>query len=65
MGVQAMKAIVNANVVLEQGIIFDGVILLSGDRIMEAGRARDVEIPEDAVKIDAGGRYVLFLHYER
>lgn len=58
MAAQAMKAIVNANVVLEQGIIFDGTILLSGDRIVEAGRAREVEIPEDAEKIDAGGRYV-------
>lgn len=58
MGVQQMKAIVNANVVLEQGIIFDGVILLSGDRIVDAGRARDVEIPEDAVRIDAKGWYV-------
>ena len=55
---QSMKAIVNANVVLEQGIIFDGVILISDDRIVEAGRARDVKIPENAVRIDAGGRYV-------
>jgi len=51
-------AIVNANVVLENGILWDGVILLNGGRIHSFGKARETEIPKDAVQIDAGGAYV-------
>ena len=52
-----MKAIVNANVVLENGIIWDGIILISGDRILEIGTSEDVEVPTDAEIIDAKGAY--------
>ncbi|MBQ4159847.1 MAG: amidohydrolase family protein [Clostridia bacterium] len=53
-----MKAIINAKVVLENGIIWDGVILTEGDRIARVGNARETEIPADAEKIDAKGAYV-------
>ena len=53
-----MKVIKNANVVLEYGIIWDGVIIISDDRIINVGKARDIEIPADAEIIDAGGAYV-------
>ncbi len=53
-----MKAIINANVVLESGIIYDGVILTEGDKIVGFGSARETEIPADAEKIDAKGAYV-------
>ena len=48
----------NAQVVLENGIIWDGVILLSGDRIVVAGKKADIDIPDDADRIDAEGAYV-------
>ena len=53
-----MKAIINANVVLENGILWDGVILTDGDKITEVKPAREVEIPENAEIIDACGCYV-------
>ena len=51
-------AITNANVVLEGGIIWDGVILISGERILKVGANNEIEIPADAVVIDADGAYV-------
>ena len=53
-----MVCIHNAKVVLETGILFDGVILLDGDRIAAVGDRREVEIPADAQLIDAEGAYV-------
>ena len=53
-----MVCIHNAKVVLETGILFDGVILLDGDRIAQVGDRREVQIPADAEMIDAGGAYV-------
>ena len=55
---KTVKAIVNANVVLENGIIWDGVILIAGERILRAGKAAEVEIPEGAQIIDAKDAYV-------
>lgn len=52
------KIIKNANVVLENGIIWDGAILIDGDRIVKADRLDNIEIPEDVEEIDAGGAYV-------
>jgi len=51
-------AIVNAQIVLEQGILWDGVLLLEDDRIIRFGPARETEIPADAARIDAKGAYV-------
>lgn len=53
-----MVCIHNAKVVLETGILWDGVILLDGDRIADVGDRREVEIPADAEMIDAQGAYV-------
>lgn len=53
-----MVCIHNAKVVLETGILFDGVILLDGDRILAVGDRREVEIPADCQMIDAEGTYV-------
>ena len=53
-----MVCIHNAKVVLETGILWDGVVLLEGDRIAAVGNRREMEIPADAQMIDAGGAYV-------
>ena len=53
-----MVCIHNAKVVLERGILWDGVILLDGDRIARVGDRREVEIPADCEMIDAQGAYV-------
>jgi len=53
-----MVCIHNAKVVLETGILWDGVILLEGDRIVAAGDRRELEIPDGCEMIDAEGAYV-------
>ena len=52
-----LKAIVNTKIILEDGILWDGTVLLEGDRILAAGHAREIGIPEGAERIDAGGLY--------
>ena len=49
-------AIINANLVLESGILFDGKLLIVDGRIVSFGQ--DLEIPEGAEIIDAQGAYV-------
>ena len=53
-----LKAIKNAKVVLESGIIWDGVIVIDGEMISAVGKAGEVEIPEGTEIIDARGAYV-------
>ena len=53
-----MIAIRNAKVVLEHGILFDGVILVENDRIITLGKSGEVEIPSCAQTVDAKGAYV-------
>ena len=53
-----MKAIVNAKVVHERGIIWNGVILISEDKIVSYGKRAEISIPEKAEIIDAEGTYV-------
>jgi len=53
-----MKAITNAQIVLENGIIWDGIILIDNDKIADFGSSRDIEIPTGAEVIDAKGAYV-------
>ena len=53
-----LKAIKNAKVVHERGIIWDGVIVISDGRILDFGKKEDVEIPDGAEIIDAEGAYV-------
>ena len=53
-----IKAIKNAQVVTERGIIWDGVIIIENDKIKKFGSFRDISIPEGAEVIDASGAYV-------
>jgi len=53
-----MKAIINANVVLTNGILWDGVILIENDKIKDVKAQRDIKIPDSAEIIDACGAYV-------
>jgi len=55
---QDMTVIENAQLVLENGILWDGVLLLSGGRILAFGKRGALEIPKQANRIDAGGAYV-------
>jgi len=52
-----MKAIINTKIVLPDELIWDGVVLIDGDRIADFGEAKDVKVPECAEIIDAGGKY--------
>lgn len=49
-------AIINANIVLVNGIIWDGTILVENGKILDFGK--DIEVSGDAEKIDAMGTYV-------
>ncbi len=53
-----MKAIVNANLILEEGILFDGVLLFENGVITAFGTKDEIEIPAGAEVLDAGGKYV-------
>ncbi len=53
-----MIAIVNAGVVLEDGILTNGVILVENDRIAAVGTADTVTVPQDVVVCDANGLFV-------
>lgn len=50
-------AITNTKLVMEDGIIFDGTVLIEDGYILEADYAHKVVIPEDCEVIDAGGNY--------
>ena len=52
-----MKAIVNTKLVLENGIVFDGVLLIEDGVIVKLGPKDKIEIPEGAEVIDAKGLY--------
>ena len=52
-----MKAIINTKLILEDGIIFDGVITWENGKILQLGNADEVQIPADAEIIDAKGLY--------
>ncbi|MBR4059927.1 MAG: amidohydrolase family protein [Lachnospiraceae bacterium] len=53
-----MIAIEHAHIVLEQGILWNGVLLVEDDRIVAVGRSEDIKIPEGAERMDAEGAYV-------
>lgn len=56
---QSMKiAIYNGQIVLENGILWDGVILIEDGKIISFGKRRELEIPWDFLQIDAKGAYV-------
>ncbi len=52
-----MKAIINTKLIMEEGIIWDGVLLHENGKIVKAGWAKDVPIPADADIYDAKGLY--------
>ena len=52
-----MKAIINTKLIMEEGIIFDGVLLYEGDKIVKVGKASEIEVPADAEVLDAQGKY--------
>ena len=52
------KAIINANIILEDGIIFDGALIINDGKIAGYGKMGTVEIPEGAEILDAHGLYV-------
>lgn len=53
-----MKAIVNAKLILEDGIIWNGAITWENEHIVQVGATSEVDIPEGTECIDAGGLYV-------
>ena len=53
-----MICIENAKIVLENGIIWDGVLLTKDDKIVAVGKRGEVDVPADAERIDANGAYV-------
>lgn len=53
-----MKAIINSNTVLENGILWDSVIIIEDGKIASVKNKREAVIPENAEIIDAKGAYV-------
>ena len=52
-----MKVITNTNVILENGILFDGIVAFENGRIKEVSKRSEYQIPTDAEVIDAQGLY--------
>ena len=52
-----MKVIINTHVVLLDGILFDGIVAIEGDRIIKVCKKNQFVIPSDAEIIDAEGLY--------
>ncbi len=53
-----MKVIINANLVLEGGILWDGALLIEGGLISSVAPMRETVIPDGCEIIDAEGAYV-------
>ena len=53
-----IKAIINANIVLENGILWDGALITEKDKIISVDKEMNIKIPENAEIIDAQGAYV-------
>lgn len=53
-----MKAIVNANIVMRDYVIPNGVIIFDEEKIIKVGKAKDVIIPAGIEIIDAENEYV-------
>ncbi len=52
-----MKAIINTNLILEDSIIYNGIILFENGIIKALGKAEEIVIPEGTEIIDAEGLY--------
>ena len=48
----------NAQLVLETGILWDGTLLIEGNRIVDFGKKNEISIPSDVYRFDAKGMYV-------
>ena len=48
-----MKAIINANIIMPDHVIPNGVILIDEGVIVDFGKAKNVQIPANAEIIDA------------
>lgn len=53
-----LTVIENAQLVLETGIVADGIVIIEGDTIASVGKAGQITIPENAFHIDAKGAFV-------
>ena len=53
-----MKAIINANIIMTDHVIPNGVILIEKDKIVDFGKAKDIKVPEGAEIIDAENNFV-------
>ncbi len=53
-----MKAIINANLIMRDHFIPDGIVLVENGKIVDFGEMRKLPVPEDAEIIDAEGLYV-------
>ena len=53
-----MILIKNANLVLENGILWDAAMLIDGNRIAQFGKEEELAVPDDAQVMDAKGLYV-------
>ena len=53
-----MTAIINAELVMRDHLIPDGVVLLENDKIHSFGKMKDIQIPADCEVLDAQGAYV-------
>ena len=53
-----MKAIINANIIMPDHVIENGVILIENGIIADFGKAKNIEIPKDAEIIDAEHNFV-------
>lgn len=52
-----MIAIVNTKIVLPDSLIWDGIVLLDGGKIVDFGESKNVQMSHGAKVIDAGGSY--------
>ena len=53
-----MKAIINANIIMPDHVIPNGVILIDDGVIVDFGKAKNIEIPANAEIIDAENNFV-------
>lgn len=53
-----MKAIINANIIMTDHVIPNGVILFDNGKIIDFGKAKDIKVPDGAEIVDAENNYV-------
>ena len=53
-----MQAIVNAKVILEDGILWNGTVLWEGEKILSVGKTEETPVPEGTQVTDAEGLYL-------